>query len=330
MNNKTAAVQVARILAAALVLGAVSGCTPLQDFATVDGVDLEPPRFVNLLVTDGHTVTVTLSKPAEPVEYGLSVTPALGEISSETEGHALVISTELAAEPGTEYLVEATVEDQSGNSLSFLARFFGHNARVPQLLINELNPRGSGNNPETVELVALTDGNLAGVTLYNGTAASWDSKLILPQLDVAAGDFLLAHFRPHAAEHETAQNFWVPEGAGLPGNNGVVTLYNVPGGTILDAVIYSNRTSQSDERYRGFGSTRMMQRVDEVVASGGWRIEGDLARPEDVVDVTLSTATRSLNRSSDSANSNSRSDWHVVPTRGSTFGEVNSDDVHQP
>ena len=320
----------ALIVAAVMAAGGLIGCTPLQDFAASGGVDLEPPRFVSLAVVDSRTVTVTLDKPAEPVEYGLSVTPSLGEIRSETTGNELVISTELAAEPGAEYLVEATVEDASGNSLSFLARFFGHNERVPQLLINELNPRGTGNNPETVELIALSDGNLAGITLYNGTAGSWDSKLILPPEEVAAGDFLLAHFRPHAAEHETALNFWVPEGAGLPTNNGVVTLYTVPGGAILDAVIYSDRTSESDERYRGFGTTRMMQRVDEVVAAGAWLIEGELARPEDVVDVTLSTATRSLNRSSDSANSNSRADWHVVPTRGSTFGETNSDELHEP
>lgn len=318
------------VLLAGLAAGGLAGCTPLQDFAGVGGADLDPPRFVALSVVDSHTVTVTLDKEVEPVDYGLSISPPLGEVSAVPSGHDLVISTELPTEAGAEYLLEATVEDTSGNSLSFLARFFGHNARVPELLINELNPRGSGNNPETVELIALTDGNLAGVTLYNGTAASWDSKLVLPQQEVAAGQFVLAHFRPHAAGHESALNFWVPEGAGLPTNNGVVTLYDVPGGGIRDAVIYSDRTSESDDRYRGFGTTRMLQRVDEVVAAGAWQIEGELARPEDAVNVALSTATRSLNRSSSSHNSNSRDDWHVVPTRGSTFGAVNSDEVHEP
>ncbi|TVQ36188.1 MAG: hypothetical protein EA384_14950 [Spirochaetaceae bacterium] len=308
----------------------LSGCTPLQDFAEATAADITPPRFVALSVTDATTLRVTLDKPALPVANGLAIAPPLGEISAHGEGLDLVLQTEHPADPGAAYLLEGTVEDQAGNSLRFLLRFFGHNPHLPQLLINELNPRGSGNNPETVELIALSEGNLAGITLYNGSAADWDSKLILPSLAVSAGQFVLVHFRPHAPAHAEAANFWVPDGSGLPTNNGVVSLYAFPGGDILDAVIYTNRTSQSDERYRGFGSTRMLRRVDEVVAGGAWLIEGSQARPEDAVDITHSTATRSLNRSSSSADSNSRSDWHIVPTRGSTFGSVNSDEVHQP
>ena len=328
MKQKPFRLPMPAVLLAGVLGGLLAGCTPLQDFAAATGADITPPRFVRLSVTGAAELRITLDKAAVAVADGLSISPPLGRISAHSSGLELVVQTELPAEPGAAYLLQGTVEDSAGNSLRFLLRFFGHNPQPPRLLINELNPRGSGNNPETVELIALSAGDLAGITLYNGAAADWDSKLILPRHSVQPGDFVLIHFRPHAGATDTAHNFWVPDGSGLPGNNGVVALYSFPGGEILDAVIYTNRTSQSDQRYRGFGSTRMLRRVDEIVAGGAWQIAGPEARPEDMVDVTHSTATRSLNRSSGSADSNRRADWHVVPTRGSTFGAVNSDEVH--
>ena len=47
-------------------------------------------------------------------------------------------------------------------------QFYGFNARVPRLLINEFTPRGSGNHPDLVELKTLTAGNMGGVVLYLG------------------------------------------------------------------------------------------------------------------------------------------------------------------
>ena len=325
-----------------VILGA-AGCTQLQDFAA--GADITPPRFVGVEVIDGHTVEVILDKPAEADE--VIVSPSLGTLLVTGTENRLVIVSEEPTSIGAEYLLEGSVEDASGNSLRFLVRFYGHNPRVPEVLINELNPRGSGNNPETVELVALSAGNLGALTLCVGSPADWDSRMVFPALEIEEGDFVLVHFRPQGIPEEidattrrdesggrnsrdTAWDFWVREGGGLPTNNGVITLSSWPGGPMLDAVLYTNRTSASDERYLGFGSTRMLERVNAVVAAGQWQIDGEHPRPEDLVDVTLSTATRSLNRSSDSRDTNSRHDWHITPTRGLTFGEPNSDEVHQP
>ncbi|TVQ96799.1 MAG: hypothetical protein EA403_15680 [Spirochaetaceae bacterium] len=327
----------------AVVVFATAGCTQLQDFAT--GVDITPPRFVGLEVLDEHTVEVLFDKPAEADHVGVS--PSLGDLAITSTANRLVIVSEEATSIGAEYLLEGSVEDASGNSLRFLVRFYGHNPRLPRMLINELNPRGSGNNPESVELFAVTAGNLGGVTLSNGSPADWDSRMILPAVEIEEGDYVLVHFRPQGIPEEvdettrrdesggrnsrdTAWDFWVREGGGLPTNNGVITLSSRPGGPIMDAVLYTNRTSASDERYLGFGSTRMLERVRTVVDAGQWEIDGEHPRPEDLVDVTLSTATRSLNRSSDSRDTNSRHDWHVVPTRGLTFGAPNSDERHQP
>jgi hypothetical protein len=110
----------------------------------------------------------------------------------------------------------------------------------------------------------------------------------------------------------------------------VISLYSRPGGEILDGVLYSNRTSESDAQYRGFGSATVLARADELVSAGGWRVSGSQAAPEDALNPDGSTATRSICRSSDSTDTDSREDWHIVPTRGSTFGTDNSDEVYAP
>ena len=77
----------------------------------------------------------------------------------------------------------------------------------------------------------------------------------------------------------SAFDFWVPGGDGLGGNNGVLSLYERPGGAMLDGVLYSNRTSESDELYGGFGTADTLFRARELVSDGGWKIAGEQRRP---------------------------------------------------
>ena len=73
-----------------------------------------------------------------------------------------------------------------------------------------------------------------------------------------------------------------------------------------------------------------MKRMDYIAACGGWLFSGDLIAPEDCVDPDPSTATRSVCRNSVSDDTDSRTDWHTVPTSMSSFGSVNTDEVYVP
>ncbi len=164
---------------------------------------------------------------------------------------------------------------------------------------------------------------------------------------MAEGVFILVHWKPSgdpAELNETedmaasrgfdasdiAWDLWVADGRGLPGNNGVLSLYDRPGGICLDGVLYSNRTSQSDESYRGFGSVETLNRAEELVLDGGWKPAGARVSPEDAVSPEGSTGTRSICRQSSGADTDSAEDWHIVPTRKATFGAENSDEVYEP
>ena len=321
----------------------VGGCGKVPALRSVIEPDLMPPLLRAVEVPDRRSIAISFSEPAVLEDGSLVIEPPLGLQDVAYDGARMLLSV-AEQTAGAEYQLKAVVTDERGNGLGMTARFYGHNGDVPALVITELTTRGTRTRPDRIELVALSAGDLGGVTLYDGTPGNYRHRLVFPAIAVEAGDFIVVHCTStgeptevnetasktestHPQASEDAYDLWLPDGSGLSGNNGVVSLYGRPDGDLLDGVVYSDRTSDSDERYRGFGTRRMMERVDELVAAGGWQVAGELARPEDAVDSNDTTSTRSIARGSDHADTDSRSDWHITPTRGATFGGLNTDEV---
>jgi hypothetical protein len=347
-----------------LTLIGSTACTPLPQFPFAAEADLAPPRILELGFRGSTRLSVGFDEPCEVVKDSLlrgdtllgidvdvtdNARPAAapdGVAVPPVPVHELLFTFSIPPDPGHEHTVEAQVVDPAGNHLRFVARFYGLNELVPAMIINEFTTQGSGSHPDLVEIRVLTDGNLAGCCLYEGVPGNWDEKLVFPDLSVRTGDFIVVHFKPQGLPDEVnetirtdesggydtspeAWDFWVPDGTGLSGNNGVITLCENPIGGVIDGVLYSNRTSDSDDQYRGFGSTTVVERADYLVAQGAWTASG-LVRPEDAVDPEDSTATRSIARGTDGADTNHRDDWHITPTRGLTPGSENADAVYVP
>jgi hypothetical protein len=341
---------------ALLALCLCTCCGPISDMRERLDPDLIPPQLLDVRTLDTTQLELTFDEPPLCRPEDLAVEPFLEVLSVQSDDCRLVI--QIAAQtPGLPYQLEAVVEDETGNGLHFLAMFYGFNGEVPQLLVNEFTTRGTGSHPDAVELKVMEGGNMGGVVLYEGTPGNHDDRLIFPAFKVVAGEFLIVHFKPEGMPEEInessakdlsggldasdqAYDFWIPGGTGISGNNGVISLYKRPGGDILDGVLYSNRSSDSDETYGGFGTLDSWERAQELVADGGWIIAGEQARPEDAVSPEGSTGTRSICRSAAavdtisadnaSVDTDTASDWHIVPTLGFTFGEDNSDEIYVP
>ena len=331
--------------AAASALLLIASCGPFEDVRSYANLDLRPPTLLAFSAEDAQSLTMRFDEPTLLQEDSLSVSPAL-ELSAPLREAEEVRLAAVGQQPGRQYVLEGVAEDLRGNSTNFLLRFYGHNDAVPKLLINEFTCRGSSAHPDKVELKAVNGGNLSAVTLYNGTPDNHEDRLIFPELMLGAGDFLVVHFKPQGIPEEidetgsksesagldacdTAYDFWMAGATGLGNNNGVLCLTRCPGGTVLDAVLYSNRTSDSDERYLGFGTRDTLERALELAERHGWVAEGDRIRPEDAVNPEGSTATRSICRRS-AADTNTRADWYIVPTRQASFGEDNSAEIYVP
>jgi hypothetical protein len=322
---------------------ALACCGPASDPRGAE-VDLRPPTVLAVRALSPVQVGLEFDEEARVSAAGVRISPDLA-VSEVSGPSTLVIVSAGEQSPGCRYVLDAEAEDARGNSASFMADFYGFNPRIPRALINEFTTRGTESHPDVVEIRIIADGNMGGVALYEGTPHSFDERLIFPPFEVHEGDFILAHFKPtgdpgevdetddRAASggldaSESAFDFWIREGDGIGGNNGVLSLYASPGGAVVDGVLYSNRTSQSDERYGGFGTAEVRDRAEELVRDGGWKIAGQRVTPEDGLSPEGSTGTRSICRSSTSGDTDSRTDWHIVPTRGASFGQDNSDELY--
>jgi hypothetical protein len=331
--------------AAAATLTLLAACGPLP-WPRGSEPDLRPPGIENVSVTGPGSLVIAFDEEAGLDAGTLRIEPALQVREVSPPGLTVSVGVDTQV-PGLEYHLEATARDGRGNSTTFLAVFYGFNPRVPRVIVNEFTPRGSTDHPDLIELKVLTDGDMGGLVLYTGTPSNFDARLVFPSFEVRRGSFILVHCRPSGDPAEvdetgdpdvsrgidaspSARDFWLRGGQGLGGNNGVISVYERPGGPLIDGLLYSNRTSDSDERYRGFGTSDVLERAEELVRDGGWRIAGALVAPEDALDPEGSTATRSICRSSMSADTDGRGDWHIVPTRGSTFGADNSDEAYAP
>jgi len=327
-------------------LALIVSCGPVPDPRSVKDVDLHPPQIESICSTGPSEISITFDEEASLAPEKTRITPALAV--TETTGPSKEILVHVADQvPGVEYSMEGEARDASGNATSFLATFYGFNPNVPRALINEFITQGTTDHPDMIELKVLSSGNMGGVVLYQGTPGSFDDRLVFPAFAVREGEFIIVHFKPSGDGTElnettdkaasggtdacaTAYDFWVAGGRGISGNNGVLSLYQRPGGAVMDGVLYSNRTSTSDEKYRGFGSAGTLARAEELVHDGGWRAAGPRVNPEDAVNPDGSTSTRSLCRSSGSVDTDTVADWHIVPTRKATWGMDNSDEVYAP
>ena len=336
-----------QIILVIILLTVISSCGPLEDYRQFTDRDIQPPVFIGMGTLSPNVLELQFSEEISSETEYLFFDPAIDTSTVTVETNKVQILFAQDLEPGSLFKIEISVKDLSGNSLTVISDFYGFNSDLPEIIINEFTCQGSTTNPDKVELRVLSEGNTAGLCIYEGVDTQWNQRKILPPIDVEKNDYIIIHFKPSGiAEevdetdnkdisgglnvHPEAWDIWVDGGSGLSGNNGTITLFTNPMGTLLDGLLYSNRTSASDDKYRGFGSTVMMNKADRLFELGGWNTEENLIAPEDAIDPEDSTATRSMCRESLFTNNNNSSDWHIVPTSTASFGEVNSDEVYIP
>ncbi len=357
------------IIITVLILLAAGSCSPLSGYRELIDTDFQQPLLLNVETLNESAFVLQFSEPViaapDAIQYLVESTGDTGTLKqiniSGGDTDTLFLQTGSPLRPGERCLIRGYVTDRAGNSLTFSAAAYGWNDQIPDLVINEFTTQGSSSNPDRVELAVTGAGNTAGVTFYDGVSTDWIQRVILPPIDVEPGDFIVIHCgkepvypepetlsitesdSPHAVD--TAWDIWIPEGSGLSGNNGIISLYASPRGDLLDAVLYSNRTSTSDANYAGFGSKALLARTAVLAEEAGWlpheSVEGNAVsaaapaepyqlKPEDGVNPDPSTATRSMCRWDPAIDTDTHHDWYIVPVRKASFGEANYPEEYKP
>ena len=319
-------------------------CSGIPEFpAMIDG-DWDAPILTH--ASAQSTQQIALAFDEQVSLRRAHVQPAVEILNVHWNGKELLLTTSDTLTPGARYWIDAEVEDTAGNISSLLVSVYGFNPFLPKVVINEVVCEASGKRHDWVELAVLEDGNMGGMTLYEGTPETWESAYTFAELEVVAGDFITVHFDPERIPEEidestdraesggesandAAWDVWVAQGDGIPNSTGALTLTPYPEGPIIDAFLYSTKRYEANHPRRGFGTAGQVQIFEEVVAAEEWLITGEKVIPEDAFDPSDSTATRSINRGDPTIDTNTSADWHIGPTSSASPGAPNTREVYR-
>ncbi|MEA4859713.1 MAG: hypothetical protein VB127_04465 [Sphaerochaeta sp.] len=312
-----------QLLCSLIMLILLVGCGCEQSPASLHNLftqtDSTPPKLLQYEAISSKVVLLTFDEPLDDSSVSIVCNtrePSSVSISSET----LTICLEEELVLGQGVPLQGRVSDMRGNSLRFSLTLWARNQNPPTLLINEFTTKGSETNPDRVELLVTSRGNLAGITLYAGRDGVYSDRYIFPDRIVERGAHLVVAFSKSSAEDSLSSELQ----AGLSSNNGCLTLARSPEweSPLLDAVVWGNHTTTTHE---GFGSEDLAMSVSYLAQHNQW----NNSKSEGSIDSTESTATRSFCRDK-GKDTNSKEDWYICATKEATFGSANSEKRHTP
>ena len=253
-----------------------------------------------------------------------------------SQGEIVTIRFDSALPGGSLVSTDILVEDENRNTLNVLVSFRTRNDRMPELEINEIRTAYSNSNGnarvEFVEIKALTAGNLGAMRLF----AAYEKEepiFEFPPVEVKKNEYIVVHTRSiepgivnetgtNLGESKgndalpTARDFWMPGTLKLHDTN-VIYLMDQDD-NILDGVLLLS------SNYKWKDSMTIPAR--EMAEQGMWSGSG----PEDAVNTSGNTATRTINRDEKKKNSHSAADWYVTVTSGATPGRENNTGRYKP
>jgi len=163
----------------------LASCAPLPELIEPFAGDVHPPVLLGVQATASREVRIQFDETARVRDGEITVDPPRALVSGTTEETTVVLTFNEDLEPGTLFWIDGAVADQQGNITSFLVNVYGRNERPPSLVVNEFVCEGSTTHPDVVELRVLSAGNLAGLSLLDGSPGTYDDAIVLPALEVA-------------------------------------------------------------------------------------------------------------------------------------------------
>lgn len=299
---------------AILILGLAIACAQPDEEKSLINVFLDKDNKSPVLLSVNSIASsiVRLDFDEQVKVYGKSFSP----FTARADGKSIYVTLNSSLKGGTKAQLSGRVQDYYGNTTGLEISVWGYNPNLPKVVINEFTTKGNDDNPDRVELLALSSGNLAGMALYCGIPDDYDSIYVFGDIVVSKGDFVVVAFVNEDYEQDISKaGFFSVSDKLLPNDNGVLVLASSPspGAEILDVAIYSKY--RDGEEY--FGTNATKERVKWARANGTW------CGP--AIDSTNSTAKRSMARIFGSQDTDTLNDWYIAtyPRKEDGFGKIN-------
>lgn len=358
------------------------GCKVTEEGIQILEGDFSVPHLISVDIPDGENIVFEFDKEiadAEACVYERTKTGLENNSEEKTENlrtaaatnekeisftktisQANKIITFLLSEKtmvGKEYVIEGTVSDFFGNTLTFSIPFNGYNANVPQLVISEIrNAYSSSTDSSTgskkykcefIELYSLSEGNLSGIEIISAGDGE-KRKYVFPECEVKAGEFIVVHLRTkeegsidetgsdlslsYATDScSTARDFWALNDKACLSASDIILVKNGNNGQLIDAFIFAlSSLEEWPETYADY--------ISAVEKSGLWK-DSDEKSSCSIQSafcsdaITSSAATRTMSRQNIpflSANKNTSvtndaSQWIVTANKGSGKNKIPGD-----
>ena len=270
-----------------LIVAVVLSMLPFGCRSSVEGIDFlqgdfSVPEIMNVQVTDPYSISLDFSKPVHVNMACISEKSEDDGESGRARGDAVQVSslleddgckvnfvTEEKTKIGQKYILDAELEDESGNTLMVQVEFKGFNDRIPSLVMSELRMKKKSKKagPEFVEFYALSSGNTSGISLVSG-ANGMENRYEFPAMEVKAGEYIVLHLRNDCEGSvdetgtslalakapdcvNTARDLFVPRGDKdkrfLGIGSDIIYLQNVNTGELYDALVVIDKVKNPEK-----------------------------------------------------------------------------------
>jgi hypothetical protein len=289
------------------------------------------PVFLNFKTLPGNEVVFRFSGPVSFVSLDLN--PKLGFKVIE-EGSEVKIKLMENPEPGLPVEADLLVEDEYENIVGKQVSFRTRNNHVPEMKINELRTEYDKPKAEFIEFKMLTDGNLGALRVFAEGNNKAPQIYEFKPVEVKEGEYVVLHLRTLEDSYKdeygedlnesggtdssaTARDLWIAGSTELLRKTDVVYVLDQDD-NVLDAVMIAETPSPS------WNKPYFAEVAEFLFSRNAWKSPaGTVCSPEDAVNSSGTTATKSISRDEAVENNYTKAGWYVTKTSGATPGLPN-------
>ncbi len=226
-------------------------------------------------------------------------------------GDSITISLPYTLDMGEKFTLALTYTKNGGNTTRAFFTLYGRNSNKAGLLLNKVSVDGNKANPDRIELLVTKSGNIGGMAVTDDITSS---GVVLPSLTVKRGDLIVIYWDSRSGKENFLRDYekelytyYINGGmeSTLISTTGGIVVYDEVGGTIIDAIVYSNFTEASTKK------EAFIALVELLEEEGEW--EGEAVSSQEI------TASRLLMRLPGGIDRNTADDW-FTSTAGVKFG----------
>ena len=193
-------------------------------------------------------------------------------------GETITIPLPYTLDMGEKFTLAITFTKNGGNTTRASFTLWGKNTNKAGVLLSKVSVDGNRTNPDRIELLVTKSGNVGGMAVTDDIDKE---GVVLPSMTVKRGDLIVIYWDSRSGKENFIRDYekglytyYINGGmeSTLISTTGGILVYDEVGGSITDALIYSNFTEASIKK------DKFSTLVEKLEEEGAW--EGEAVSSE--------------------------------------------------